>query len=201
MKKTLEFLAYVIDPRQVGTLVLILLGFVLAYIVGGRQQLGRDEERYEAELADIHAAYDAQIEQLTAEAEAGVYATQYMPQEHIGEAWPLAQWLDCLDKLYPGLTAEAKTLACWVVINRVDSAAYPDDIESVLLQAGQFCEYSGDTPPTEANVTIASNQLARYYNGDIRPTPAGAVYITISGEGVVLRDTWEETAQTGHWRA
>ncbi len=28
-----------------------------------------------------------------------------------------------------------------------------------------------------------------------------AVFITVSSDGVVMRDSWEETAKTGHWRA
>ena len=92
-------------------------------------------------------------------------------------------------------------MACWVVINRVDSSKYPDDLESVLWQEGQFCEFSDAAPPTEGNFTIATNQLSRYHNGDIRPVPATAVFITVSDEGVVLRDSWEETAKTQHWRA
>lgn len=38
-------------------------------------------------------------------------------------------------------------------------------------------------------------------NGDIRPVPSTAVFITVSDDGVVLRDSWEETDQTGYWRA
>ena len=91
--------------------------------------------------------------------------------------------------------------ACWVVINRVESSDYPDDLESVLWQEGQFCEFSDAEPPTEGNFTIATNQLSRFYNGDIRPVPSTAVFITVSDEGVVLRDSWEETAKTQHWRA
>lgn len=197
----IEFLRYVIDVQQLKLFILLSQLFALSLLIGCRSQMSYDQARYEAEVAGVKAYYDAEIERLTADAEAGIYATQYMPQAHMGEAWPLAQWLDCLDATYPGITTEAKALACWVVINRLESGDYPDDLESVLLQKGQFCEYSNSTPPTEGNVTIASNQLSRYYNGDIRPAPASAVYITISSEGVVLRDTWDETAKTGHWRA
>lgn len=196
-----EFLRYAIDPGKVKALVLVMQTVALLMLIGCRAQQGYDRARYEAEAAELVAAHDAEIQKLNARAEAGIYATQYLPQEHQSDAWTLAQWLDCLDRTYPGITVEAKSLACWCVINRLESSEYPDNIEWVLLQPGQFCEFSADDPPTEDNMTIAGNQLSRYYNGDIRPAPERAVYITISSDGVVLRDTWEETSHTGYWRA
>ncbi|MGN1027580.1 MAG: cell wall hydrolase [Faecousia sp.] len=195
-----EFLRYVIDPGKVKALVLVIQTVALLMLIGCRAQQGYDQARYKAEAAELVAAHDAEIQQLTAKAEAGIYATQYLPQEHQGEAWTLGQWLDCLDARY-NLTPEAKALACWVVFNRVESSEYPDDLESVLWQEGQFCEFSDVEPPTEGNFTIATNQVSRWKNGDIRPAPSRAVFITVSSDGVVLRDRWEETAQTGHWRA
>lgn len=201
VKEISAFLRYVINPRKAKTAVLAGQCVVLALLIGCRSQMSYDQARYEKVLAAVKDAYTEEINRITADAEAGIYATQYLPQAHLGEAWPLAQWLDCLDRLYPGITNEAKAMACWVVINRMAAAEYPDDLESVLLQPGQFNEFDNSAPPTEGNVIIASNQLSRYYNGDIRPAPAQAVYMTISSEGVALRDTWNETAQTGHWRA
>ena len=194
------FLRYVIDPRKVKTLILLMQTVALLMLIGCRAQQGYDQTRYEEEAAELVAAHEAEIQQLTAKAEAGIYATQYLSSAYEGDAWALGQWLDCLDARY-NLTDEAKALACWVVINRVESSEYPDDLESVLWQEGQFCEFSDAEPPTEGNFTIATNQLSRFYNGDIRPVPSTAVFITVSSEGVVLRDSWEDSWSTGHWRA
>ena len=200
MKNLIAFLRYVIDPGKVKALILLMQTVALLMLIGCRAQQGYDQDRYEAEAAELVAAHDAEIQQLTAKAEAGIYATQYLSSAYEGDAWALGQWLDCLDARY-NLTDEAKTMACWVVINRVESSEYPDDLESVLWQDGQFCEFSDAEPPTEVNFTIATNQLSRFYNGDIRPVPSTAVFIAVSDEGVVLRDSWEETAKTQHWRA
>lgn len=195
-----EFLRYVIDPGKAKAMVLVCQCFILALLIGCRSQLVRDTDRFEARTAELVAAHEAEIQQITARVEAGIYATQYLSSQYEGDAWEVAQWLDCLDARY-NLTDEAKALACWVVFNRVESSEYPDDLESVLWQEGQFCEFSDAEPPTEGNFAIATNQLSRYYNGDIRPVPATAVFIAVSNEGVVLRDSWEETAKTQHWRA
>lgn len=195
-----EFLRYVIDPGKVKALILLMQTVALLMLIGCRSQLVRDTYRFEARTAELVAAHEAEIQQLTARAEAGIYATQYLSSKYESDAWKVAQWLDCLDARY-SLTDEAKALACWVVFNRVDSDLYPDNVEGVLWQKGQFCEYSDEEQPTEENFIIATNQVSRWKNGDIRPAPSRAVFITVSNDGVVLRDSWDETAQTGHWRA
>ena len=199
-KEINEFLRYVIDPRKVKALILLIQIAVLLPLIGCRAQQGFDQARYEAEAAELVAAHEAEIQQLTARAEAGIYATQYLSSAYEGDAWKVAQWLDCLDARYH-LTDEAKALACWVVFNRVESSEYPDNVDEVLWQPGQFCEYSDSEAPTEENMVIATNQVSRWKNGDIRPVPARAVFITVSNEGVELRDSFEETRSTGYWRA
>ena len=195
-----EFLRYVIDPGKVKALILLIQTVALLMLIGCRAQQGYDQARYEGEAAELVAAHEAEIQMLTARAERGIYATQYLSSKYEGDAWTIAQWLDCLDARY-SLTDEAKALACWVVFNRVESSEYPDNVDEVLWQKGQFCEFSDAEPPTEGNFTIATNQVSRWRNGDIRPVPSTAVFIAVSSEGVVLRDSWEETEKTQHWRA
>ena len=196
----INFLKYVIDFRKVKTLILILQSVILLLIVGCRSQLERDTTRFQAEIETLRATHEAEIAQLTAQAEQNIYATQYLSSQYEGDAWTLGQWLDCLDRRY-SLTPEAKALACWVVLNRMESSEYPDNIEEVLLQPEQFCEFSDKEEPTEANFIIATNQLSRYYNGDIRPVPSTAIFIAVTNNGVELRDDFKETARTQYWRA
>ena len=195
-----KFLKYVIDPRKVKALILVLQSVILLMLVGCRSQLVKDTNRFQEEIEALKAAHSAEIAQLTTQAERNIYATQYLSSKYESDAWTLGQWLDCLDRRY-SLTTEAKALACWVVLNRVESSEYPNNIEEVLLQPEQFCEFSDKEEPTEANFIIATNQLSRYYNGDMRPVPSTAVFITVSNNGVELRNDFKETARTQYWRA
>ena len=195
-----EFLRYVIDPGKVKALILLIQTVALLMLIGCRAQQGYDQTRHDEQTAELVAAHEAEIQQLTARAEAGIYATQYLSSRYEGDAWKIAQWLDCLDARYH-LTDEAKAMACWVVFNRVESSEYPDNVDEVLWQKGQFCEYSDEEAPTEGNMVIATNQVSRWKNGDIRPVPSTAVFITVSNDGVELRDSFEETRSTGYWRA
>ena len=195
-----NFIKYVIDFKKVKALILILQSVILLMIAGCRSQLVKDTNKFQAEIEALQASHNAEIAQITAQAEQGIYATQYLSSEYEKDAWTLGQWLDCLDQRY-SLTPEAKALACWVVLNRMESSEYPNNIEDVLLQPEQFCEFSNEKTPTEANFIIATNQLSRYHNGDIRPVPSTAVFITVSNNGVELRNDFKETARTQYWRA
>lgn len=195
------FIRYAIDGRQLKRLILLMQSVVLLMLVGCRSQLASDINKFQAREDAMRAAHAAELDAVISKAEAGIYASQYLPDSAQGDILPLARWLGSLEELYPGLTTEAKTLACWVVFNRVDSALYPDDMESVLLQEGQFAEYNPDKSVTEQNYTIASNQISRWKNGDIRPCGEGAVFITVNSDGVELRDEWDETARGNRWVA
>lgn len=197
----ITFLKYAIDPRAVKRVVLLIQAVVLLMLVGCRTQLTDDIERFTAREDALIAAHAAELDAVISKAEAGIYASQYLPDSAQGDVLPLARWLGCLENLYPGLNSEAKALACWVVFNRVDSPLYPDGMESVLLQEGQFTEYDPDSSVTEENFTIASNQISRWKNGDIRPCGEDAVYITVSSQGVELRDEWDENARCNRWVA
>lgn len=196
-----KFISYSIDMRKVKALVLLGLCYILSLLVGCRVQCSNDRERYEAEILRLNEAHAAELEAVVAKAEAGIYVTSYLPEDAEGDAWTLARWLGCLENLYPGISAEAKTLACWVVFNRLDSSEYPDDMNWVLLQEGQFAEYNPEGEVTEQNFAIAANQISRWKNGDIRPCGEGAVFIAVSSEGVELRDEWDENARCNRWRA
>jgi hypothetical protein len=201
MKNLKAFFHYAINPKQAKAFVLVCLTWVLSLLVGCRSQSLTTAERYEAKITELTAQHEAEIEELVQQCEDGVYASRYLLDDWYPEAWMIGRWLGCLETNYPGLTAEAKALACWVIINRCESEDYPDDVDDVLYQNGQFEEFDDKAVLTEENATIAQNQIARWKNGDIRPTLPTAVYMSVSSEGVVLRDTYTETASTMHWRA
>jgi hypothetical protein len=202
MGNLIDFLRYAVNPHQAKLTLIIVLAFVLALLVGCRGQQAKDQARYDAEVEQLKADYEAQILDVQAQAEAGIYATKYFNDEWTSDALRLGRWLTCLDNLYPGLTVEAKQLALWCIFNRVDSDEYPPDVEDTLYQSGQFDEYDDKVIPTEDNIVIAQNQLSVWHNNGVsRPYPISAVFLTVSSDGVVLRTTFEETAKTSYWRA
>ena len=95
-----KFLKYVIDPRKVKALILVLQSVILLMLVGCRSQLVKDTNRFQEEIEALKAAHSAEIAQLTTQAERNIYATQYLSSKYESDAWTLGQWLDCLDRRY-----------------------------------------------------------------------------------------------------
>lgn len=56
-----EFLRYVIDPRKVKAMVLMIQTVALLMLIGCRAQQGYDQDRYEAEAAELVAEHEAEI--------------------------------------------------------------------------------------------------------------------------------------------
>lgn len=199
--KIIDFLRYAIDGRRVKGLLIMCQVLVLSVLIGCRVQLGSDVERFERERSQLISAHEAEMDELKAQAEAGIYITGYLPVAHENEIRLTAKWLGCIKDRFPGLSFEALSLAPWVLFNRYDSEQYPDDLEMVLIQEGQFEEFDPEHEITDELWAIAANQVARWKAGDTRPCGSGAVFIKISSEGVELRDKWDENSQCNRWAA
>lgn len=199
--KIIDFLCYAIDGRSAKRLVLLIQSVVLLMLVGCRTQLTDDIERFTAREEALKAAHWDEMAALTAKAEAGIYITGYLPVAYENEIRLTAKWLGCIKDQFPGLSFEALSLAPWVLFNRYDSEQYPDDLEMVLIQEGQFEEFDPDHEITDDLWAIAANQVARWKAGDTRPCGSGAVFIKISSTGVELRDNWDENARCNRWVA
>lgn len=87
----INFLKYVIDPKKVKALILVLQSVILLLIVGCRSQLVKDTNRFQAEIEALQASHSTEIAQLTAQAERNIYATQYLSSKYEGDAWTLGQ--------------------------------------------------------------------------------------------------------------
>ena len=201
MRRMVVFLRYAIDGRQVKRLVLLIQSVVLLMLVGCRSQLASDVERFAAREEALKAAHWDELATLTAKAEAGIYITGYLPVAYENEIRLTAKWLGCIKDQFPGLSFEALNLAPWVLFNRYDSDEYPDDLEMVLIQPGQFEEFDPDHEITDDLWAIAANQVARWKAGDTRPCGKDAVFIKVSNDGVELRDEWDESKPCNKWVA
>lgn len=87
---------------------------------------------------------------------------------------------------------EASWAVAGVILERVYDENYPDTIEGVIYQQGQFeCTWNGGMyreKPTDIEYEIAAEAVRLYYEGG-RILPEGSVYIAefIQGDGVVMQ--------------
>ena len=182
---------------KVKRVVLIALCFALALLVGCRSQMHTDQIKYEAQTAELVAHYEAEMSAVIDKAEAGIYVSSRLPEEHAEEATLLAKML------YPyrnNSTAD-QIVACWCVFNRVESTQYPDTVEAVIRQPQQWMGYSEENPVLEELYAVAHNELSRWYSNDVRPMGNEYLFMSWSEDEIVLRDSFEETKRTHYWRA
>ena len=100
-----------------------------------------------------------------------------------------------------GMNDYENSLVAWCICNRVDSAKFPDTVEAVIKQSGQFHGYNASNPIDERLYKIARDVLVRWHMekeliGDVgRTLPEEYLYfygkdlhnkfrITNSGQGL-----------------
>lgn len=201
MKNIIPFLRYIVDPRKVKTIVLVVQCFALSVLVGCRAQAHKDqvmyETKYETQIAELIEHYETELAAVVNKAEAGIYVSSRLPVEHEDEATVLAKLLYG----YRNNSAEDLSLACWCVFNRVENPRYPSTVEAVVTQPQQWMGFSEDNPVLEDLYVLAHHELSRWYGQDVRPMSNEYLYMTWSPDEIVLRDSFEETKRTHYWRA
>lgn len=95
----------------------------------------------------------------------------------------------------------------WNVLNRVDSdnPYWPDDIESVILQANQYSGYLDDLPVFERYKDLAVDVLTRWlreHNGETevgRVLPLEYTFFTGDGTRNYFRKSYEDVGEYWDW--
>lgn len=98
LRETAAFLRYAINPRKAKAAVLAGQCVTLMMLIGCRAQMARDTNRFEADLEALRAAHATEIQQITKQAEDGIYATQYLSSRYEGgglDAGPMAGLPGC----------------------------------------------------------------------------------------------------------
>ena len=87
---------------------------------------------------------------------------------------------------------DASWAVAGVILERVYDENYPDTIEGVIYQQGQFeCTWNGGMyreEPTDIEYEISAEAVRLYYEGG-RILPEGSIYIAefVQGDGVVMQ--------------
>ena len=92
-----------------------------------------------------------------------------------------------------GLTDYEKSLIVWCVMNRVDDERFPNSIQEVITQKGQFYGYKINFPITKENLKIVYDVLLRYYNNlDGRTLPKDYLYFHGDGKHNYFRKEYKD---------
>lgn len=94
-----------------------------------------------------------------------------------------------------GCSVTEQAAAMWCVLNRVDSAYFPDDVVAVVSQESQFHGYDPENPVTTELLALAEDVLYRWSIEDSCVGGVGRVlpreYIYFWGDGETNHFTTE----------
>lgn len=85
----------------------------------------------------------------------------------------------------------------WCAINRCENPLYPNTIEEVCSQPGQWMGYSEDNPVIDRYYDLAVEVLEAWENGGVRNLPADCLWFTWNGpESITFRTAFEGKGNT-----
>lgn len=91
---------------------------------------------------------------------------------------------------------------CWCVFNRVDTddPLFADTFEEVVLQKGQWMDFSEDNPVVKEYYKIASDMLDLWHSDEPRPCTSDYKYMYWTPEKITLRTSLEQKGDMDTWR-
>lgn len=140
-------------------------------------------------------AYETRLAEIKAEEEAAAAQDPYFIQLD-QEATLGAKALEGV-KLFHYDDASKKTILQGVA-NRVLNPAYPDTVEGVLSEAGQFDFYNPNSPATEENYWLCYEFFDNFHRQERLACSYDLVFMEL-GDKVILRDTLSKSYGTQTW--
>lgn len=193
---TMEMIKDIIDFRKVKRLVLYILICVLIALCSAAKQAHKDKIKYEAQL-------ETQKIELTEEYEAKMFELK-RSYEYTPEIAEMEIEAEYVAKVLYGTarynSKDGQRAVVWCILNRVEHASYPNTVAEVCGQSQQWMGYSEDNPVLEELYEVALAELTVWHNDGHRPVSNDYIYLSWSSNEIVLRDTFEEKANTHYWR-
>lgn len=112
------------------------------------------------------------------------------PYEFVSEARHLAV---VAESVAPGGGMAAQESVMWCVLNRVDSAGFPDTVADVCTQSYQWQGYSQSVQYSSDTYTLARSVLRRWYDGETGNNPAVSVFMEVTEHGLKYRRLFRDT--------
>lgn len=174
--------------KGVGICLLVCLLLTVYTLSVMRYAENKALAEYKAYLAEVKAEEEAAAIEA---AKVDPYLIQLQQEATLG-----AKALEGV-KLFNYDDANKKTLLQGIA-NRVLNQGYPNTVEGVLTQQGQFDFYNADNPVTESNYQLCYEFFDSFHKQERLPCSSDLVFIEL-GSQVVLRDTFNKTYDTQTW--
>ena len=184
---------------------IIAIALVLAAIITIPPviQHKHDKDKYEAEIEALIQQYEGRIEQLNQEHQNEILGI-HQEYEYGGNVSEIELEAEYISKVVYGTaknhSVNDQKAVVWCILNRVESAGYPDTVQGVCEQPKQWMGYSEDNPVMESIYNMVLEILKAWHNNGHRPMGKEFVFLSWSSKEILLRDTFTENKDTRYWR-
>ena len=162
-----------------------------------------DKDKYEAEIEALIQQYEGRIEQLNQEHQNEILGI-HQEYEYGGNVSEIELEAEYISKVVYGTaknhSVNDQKAVVWCILNRVESAGYPDTVQGVCEQPKQWMGYSEDNPVMESIYDMVLEILKAWHNNGHRPMGKEFVFLSWSSKEILLRDTFVENKDTRYWR-
>ena len=187
----------------VKVIALCILVVVIAVTITSVKQ----QEKYEAQIADINAHHELEMIALRTELRE-CYESKMSELERYyeygGEITQIEQEAEYIAKVVYGTAKNHadsdKRAVVWCILNRVEHYAHPNTVAEVCEQPKQWMGYSSENPVLADIYDLVLTELKIWHNDGPRPISNDYIYLSWSSKEIVLRDTFEENDNTHYWR-
>ena len=186
--------------KKVIAIVLVLVAIITIPPV---VQHKHDKDKYEAEIESLIQQYEDRIEQLNQEHQNEILGI-HQEYEYGGNVSEIELEAEYISKVVYGTaknhSVNDQKAVVWCILNRVESAGYPDTVQGVCEQPKQWMGYSEDNPVMESIYNMVLEILKAWHNNGHRPMGKEFVFLSWSSKEILLRDTFTENKDTRYWR-
>ena len=123
-----------------------------------------------------------------------IHVVEEMPEEEAGareERGERREEAEEIAKLLYGIRKNSERdlrAVCWVVFNRTESPLYPDSIEEVVNQPGQWVSYYPENPATEELTALAQEELEKWEAREGRLLSRDTLWFNWSRDAITFRE-------------
>ena len=160
--------------------IIILLAIVLADIVFLNVKTKVINRQAEEKISAIEQRYAAELAAARAQTQSSSSTQQYQISE---DAEYMAKVVAGCSTYYDENVQRA---VAWCVLNRVDSALYPDTIKEVCEQANQWQGYE-NAAVIDSICELCQSVIDTWKSGGKRDVPQDCLFLRMTADGVELR--------------
>ena len=160
--------------------IIILLAIVLADIVFLNVKTKAINRQAEEKISAIEQRYAAELAAARAQTQSSSSTQQYQISE---DAEYMAKVVAGCSTYYDENVQRA---VAWCVLNRVDSALYPDTIKEVCEQANQWQGYE-NAAVIDSICELCQSVIDTWKSGGKRDVPQDCLFLRMTADGVELR--------------